>query len=100
MFHPHTVLDEVYSKGHAQSDLSWERCREVRSVKNSPYRDDVVGVPFSFVTVVDMAPLALRREAFDDVGARTRPVLCRRALLGDVFLASVRRCAAASLVHN
>lgn len=32
-------------------------------------RDPVVDVPFDFVTVVDMAPLGIRAEAFRDVGA-------------------------------
>lgn len=39
MIHPHTVLDDVYKKGHDEGDRTWERCRDAgRSVKNSPYR--------------------------------------------------------------
>lgn len=74
MFHPHTVVDSVYDTAHEGHGGKWERCREAgRTVHNSPYRDAELGLPFAFVAVVDMAPLALRREAFFDVGALHPP---------------------------
>ena len=46
----------------------WERCRESQNYGASLHRDNDVDLPFQFVSVVDMAPLAFRTAAFKQIG--------------------------------
>lgn len=71
LFYPYTVRDEMYrtDPSSGQNRTDWERCRSgADNPRASPHRDAALGLPFSFRTAVDMAPMALRREAFERVG--------------------------------
>lgn len=65
MFMPAEVLDDYFRPANvseAQLDktqeYAWQYCRDGPKSRKNLLRDPVVGVPFEFATVVDMAPLA------------------------------------------
>lgn len=86
MFFPSEALDEVFrpknltreeAEGRGK-EYPWQHCREGPKQARNLHRDAATGLPFDFVTVVDMAPLARAQTTAGPLFPRSNwpPIAC------------------------